>query len=353
MRNSSPLLDFLRDRQSVANLDPESWSLLFAEARGCGLMPRIAGELDAHPCDSMPAGLKGHVIAALRQSTALQEDVRRELRFIDQAVEKLGTRVIYLKGAAYVAAGLPAARGRIFSDIDLLVERKSLAQAEAALMLAGWNAHHLSEYDRRYYREWSHEVPPMTHLRRGTTIDLHHSLVMPTCRIRVDVAPMIDDAVSIPGPGNRFRLSDEDLVLHAASHLLLNSEFDRGLRDLWDIDLLVCHFTAARPDFSLRVLARADQVGLGRVVRRAYHLCNRYFGTPLPAQARSVGGATLFLFEQATSTRHPDTRPNWQVLADEMLLLRELYLRLPSHLLVRHLWHKAGMALKPEEKRPA
>lgn len=340
MTRRSPLLDFLSDRQSAASLDPESWSLLFAEARACGLMARVASELEIQPCVSMPAGLASHVLAASRQANSFVEDVGRELRLIDRALALLDARVIYLKGAAYVAAGLPAARGRVFSDVDLLVERQHLADAEGALMLSGWVAHHLSDYDRRYYREWSHEVPPMVHLQRGTTIDLHHSLVMPTCRIRVDVNRMIIEAVAIPGEGNRFRLKDEDLVLHAASHLLLNSEFDKGMRDLWDIDLLLRHFSVAKPDFVVRVLNRAAEVGLTIIVRRAFALCHRLFGTRIPRQVLAEGGLVMRLLEKATSTRHPDTRPRWQALADEFLLLRELNLRLPPHLLVRHLWHK-------------
>lgn len=103
----------------------------------------------------------------------------------------------------------------------------------------------------------------MTHLHRGTTIDLHHSLAMPTCRVRVDSARMISDAVPVKPDGFWWRLKDEDIVLHAASHLLLNSEFHRGLRDLWDIDLLYRHFAANATDYPERLLCRAREVGTG------------------------------------------------------------------------------------------
>jgi hypothetical protein len=353
MTNPSPLLAFLADRQSCDKFDQEEWSLLFAEARACGVMPRLATELDVHPCSSMPAELVSHLLAGMRQAGAFREDVRRELRHIDQAVEKLPTRVILLKGAAYVAADLPAAHGRIFSDIDLLVERKSLGNAEAALMLAGWNAHQLSEYDRRYYREWSHEVPPMTHLHRETTIDLHHSLVMPTCRIRVDSVKMIEAAVAIPGTGNWFRLKDEDLVLHAASHLLLNSEFDRGLRDLWDISILLDHFGNDAPDFTDRVLARAVEVGLDEIARSALTLCHQFFGLPLPVRMKKAQGMFFSLLKCAANPRHTDTRPRWQGVADMLLLFRELSLRLPPHLLLRHMWHKTRLALSDKQQAGA
>lgn len=349
MANRSPLLAFLVDRHSVDAFDPQQWSLLFAEARAASVLPRLAVELQARPGrGEVPEVWAGQVRAALQQMAAFVADVGRELVFIDQAVDPLPTRVILLKGAAYAAAGLPAARGRVFSDVDLLVERECLGAAEAALMLAGWNAGHLSAYDQRYYREWSHEVPPMMHLKRGTTIDLHHSLVMPTCRIKVDVASMIAAAVPIAGPGKRYRLNDTDIVLHAASHLLFNSEFDKGLRDLWDIDLLVRHFSADNPGYLAGLLERADRVGLGKVIRRALTLCQRLFGLDLPTALPLQGGAVMALLLRAASTRHPDARPGGQTAADQLLMLRELYLRLPAHLLVRHLWHKAAQLFAAE-----
>jgi hypothetical protein len=354
MRSRSPLLDFLTDQESLARLDAEGWSLLFAEARSCGLLPRLACELEARRPVSMPANGLPQLVAARRQGESLAGDAMRELRHIDKALKgiKARTSVILLKGAAYVAADLPAARGRIFSDIDILVAPEFLAETEGALMLGGWAGRHLDAYDQRYYRQWSHEVPPMMHLQRGTTIDLHHSLVMPTCRIRVDSARMIREAAAIPDGSGWFRLKDEDLVLHAASHLLLNSEFDRGLRDLWDIDILLKHFGKDAPDFTDRVMARAAEVGLAEIARSALTLCHHFFGTPLTRRMEKARGVVIALLKCAASPRHPDTRPGWQGVADMLLLVRELSLRLPPHLLLRHLWHKTEASLKPQKDAP-
>lgn len=346
MPKHSPLLDFLVDRKQLELLDLQGWSLLFAEARACGLMARLATELIDELPESMPTGLRAQALSAIRQSEALARDVRRELHHVEVALKTLDTRKVLLKGAAYIAAGLPAASGRIFSDIDVLVDKELIGRAEAALMLGGWVAHHSSDYDRRYYREWSHEIPPMVHMQRATVIDLHHSLVMPTCRIRIDVRPMLEEVVAIPGPGNWFRLGDEDMVLHAASHLLLNAEFDRGLRDLWDIDILLRHFGAMQHDFPERVLDRAKAVGLAEIASTAFILCSLRFGTVLPCFDLSVRSVLLRLIETATSTRHPTTRSRLQILADGLLSSREMYLRLPWHLLVRHLLHKTGEAMK-------
>lgn len=356
----SPLLNFLADHSSVAHLDAEGWGLLLAEARAGGVMARMAGILAAdnavrrlsQPPIHLSPQVMHHVTATMRQSSSLAHDVQRELTFLGGALADVGTPTLLLKGAAYCAAGLPAANGRIFSDIDLLVARPFLPQAEAALMLGGWVVGKLDAYDRRYYREWAHEIPPMTHLQRGTTIDLHHSLAMPTCRIQIDSESMIAAAVPVPGPGNWYRLKDEDMVLHAASHLLLNSEFDRGLRDLWDIDLLMRHFGAATPGFVYRVLARAETVGLGKIIRCAFTLSHRIFRTPLPQEALASGSLLLWLLGGAASTRHPQTRPYIQGVADQLLFMREMTLRLPAPLLARHLWHKAIVGLRKKEQVP-
>lgn len=356
MPSQSPLLDFLADHGSAADLDAEGWGLFLAEARACGVMARVAKILDQdYPAllsSHAPPRVMSHVLAAMRQSDNLANDVQRELKFLSSALSDVGTPAVLLKGAAYCAAGLPAARGRIFSDIDLLVAPSFLPQAEAALMLGGWASGKQDDYDQRYYRDWSHEIPPMTHLQRGTTIDLHHSLAMPTCRIRIDSPRMIEEAVALPGSGNWYRLKDEDMVLHATSHLLLNSEFDRGLRDLWDIDLLIRHFESTTPNFAYRVLARAEAVGLGQIARCAFSLCDRIFHTPLPPDALAGHSLLLWLLTSAATTRHPQTRPRTQGVADQLLFMRELALRLPAHLLVRHLWHKAFAGFKPKEKVP-
>ena len=219
-------------------------------------------------------------------------------------------------------------------------------------MLGGWTTGKLDSYDQRYYRQWSHEIPPMTHLHRGTTIDLHHSLAMPTCRVKVDSARMIAEAIPVKGSNLWWRLKDEDMLLHAASHLLLNSEFDRGLRDVWDINLLYRHFTSISANFPERLLARAQEIGLRPILMQALSLVSTFFETPfpdglLPAHTNQFAR----LLARAASTRHPETRPRGQMGADLALMLREMYLRLPNKLLAVHLRHKLTHLFSTPEKK--
>lgn len=340
---ASPLLAVLVEPGMASDFDGAQWSLLLAEARACGLLPRLEVVLQrADMIGRIPKRFAVHLAAARVQGEALIRDVRRELAHLETALRPAAVRVLLLKGGAYVGADLPPAQGRVFSDIDILVRREHLPRAEGALLLGGWAAAEVDAYDQRYYREWSHEVPPMTHRGRGTTVDLHHSLVMPTCRIQVDSERMIAEAVPVSGHSFWWRLRDEDLVLHAVAHLLLNGEFDRALRDLGDIDRLLRHFEGMEAGFADRVAERAAVVGLDGLVCQGFALCWLYFRTPgLAAFAgNAAGGLVMSLLRCASGPRHPDTRPAWQPLADLLLMVREVSLRLPPRLLVRHLAHK-------------
>lgn len=357
MVNSSPLLDHLAGVAAYDRFSDEEWSLLFAEGRCAGVLNRLSDSLLACSVASqnMPLRFQEHAQAALLQAEAFERDVQRELVHVSKSLDNLDCPVVLLKGASYVLRQLPAARGRRFSDIDILVPRAYVPAAESALMLAGWISGRLDPYDQRYYRDWSHEIPPMTHLHRGTTIDLHHALVMPTCRIRVDSEKMIGDAAPISGQNFWRCLKNEDALLHAASHLMLNGEFDRGLRDLWDIDLLFRHFSDMEKNFPVNLLERAREVGLERILRQGLYLVQCIFGTKIPHGLLPERKTLLTgIFSRAVSTRHPDTRPTGQMLADTSLMLREIYLRLPKQLLVRHLVHKAMVLLeKHDGKRTA
>ena len=91
-----------------------------------------------------------------------------------------------MKGCAYLLAGLPHAEGRQFADVDLLVPESRLGEVEARLRDNGWQTAELTPYDERYYREWTHELPPLTHAERDVEVDLHHNVQMRTSRLKPD-----------------------------------------------------------------------------------------------------------------------------------------------------------------------
>jgi hypothetical protein len=175
---------------------------------------------------------------------------------------------------------------------------------------------------------------------------------MPTWRAKVDVARMIREAVPVEGSSFWWRLRDEDSLLHAASHLMTNSEFKRGLRDLWDIDLLFRELSAKAASFPEKLHRRAQEVGLSMLLGSALLLAQRFFATPVPEYlTRDASPILSYLVGRSATVRHHDTRPSGQSLVDFMLFLRELYLRLPSRLLAVHLAHKFGQLFEREERK--
>ena len=74
------------------------------------------------------------------------------------------------------------------ADVDLLVPESALGAVEQALAARGWQTKELSPYDQHYYREGTHELPPMTHVERDVEVDLHHSILPRTSRLKPDSA---------------------------------------------------------------------------------------------------------------------------------------------------------------------
>src|SRR5207253_1876025 len=139
----------------------------------------------------VPAAPRAHLQAARTLAQAQADAVRREVAYIDRALATTGIPIILLKGAAYLIAGLPAARGRLFSDIDILVPHGALANVETTLLLHGWQTSKTNAYDQRYYRKWMHELPPLKHVSRQTLLDVHHAILPTTARLKPDSAKLL------------------------------------------------------------------------------------------------------------------------------------------------------------------
>jgi hypothetical protein len=350
----------LRDPQSVRHWAQPQFELLFRQGLRSNLLSRVAvvfAEQGLLGC--VPAGLASHLDGAQRLLASHHAGIRREVAFIHRALAPLGVPVVLLKGAAYVVAGLPAAKGRLFSDVDILVPRLRLAEVESALMLAGWVTTHHSAYDQRYYREWMHELPPLVHIRRQTALDVHHAIAPETGRWRTSSEPLLNAAVPLPGAAGLFVLAPTDMVLHSMVHLLLNDDLSHGLRDVSDLDLLLRHF-AADPAFWDALVARAEALGLRRALHHGLWCAGEVMGTPVPASTRAAvahWGPGLFpstvlraAWRRALRSPHPSAADAATPLAMWALVVRAHCLRMPPGMLARHLLVKA---LKLHEKAPA
>src|SRR5512139_1348835 len=285
MRPANDLLPrTLRTPELAARLSLAQWDLLVRQARHAGLLARLLSRLEEQGLtETIPGPARWHFEAAATLAHKQQIAVRWEVGQIRAALAALDAPLVVMKGAAYVMAGLPAARGRLFNDIDILVPRGLLNRAEAALMLAGWHTTGLSAYDDRYYRRWMHEIPPMQHLRRATVIDVHHAILPDTARYFPDPEKLLGRIVPVADMPGVYVLSAEDRILHSAAHLFHDGELPHGLRDLSDLDLLLRH-EATAPGFWARLVARADELKLGRSLFYALRYAQHFFATPMPPE---------------------------------------------------------------------
>ncbi|MBL8286365.1 MAG: nucleotidyltransferase family protein [Rubrivivax sp.] len=334
--------------------DAGQWSLLLQQARAAGLLARVGQRLGSlyrgSEATPWPAPLQAHFESAWRLIRAQRAEVDRELAHIARALAPIGCPVVVLKGAAYHAADLPPAASRVFSDIDILVPRAAVAEAESQLMLHGWAGTHDNAYDQRYYRQWMHELPPMQHMRRGTTLDVHHNILPLTARLKPDGARLVSAARPLPGQPGLHVLAPPDMVLHAMTHLFMNDDMSHALRDLSDLDLLLRHF-AARPGFWDSLVERASLLDLRRPLHYGLGQAALVLGTPVPAEvARAVQAfgpgwplraPMAALWHRAVRSRHPAAAPAGTGAALFALYLRGHWLRMPPLLLARHLAVKA------------
>ena len=343
---------------------PPHWSLrdwedVLGQARQCRLQARLATLfVDRAWMGDVAAGPAVYLRNALRAGERQRREVLWEIDRLEAALSGVDTPVVVLKGAAYLIGELPAARGRLFSDIDIMVARDRLEDAERALFAAGWIPEKHDAYDERYYREWMHELPPLRHVQRGTFVDMHHTITPPTSRYRVAGSQLLSRARPVK-PGSRLQvLAPEDMLLHSAVHLMQEGDFNAGLRDLLDMSDLLTHFEQ-QPDFWPTLLARAAELGLGAPLGQMLAQIRIIRGKDWPdslrtdisrLNGRSASARVLQgMLSIATRPHHPSCNRPCSPMVRWLLYVRSHLVRMPLHLVVPHLLRKAYLRRFPQK----
>lgn len=340
-------------------LQPAQWDQLIPQARATALVATLGVLLEQRGLlGQLAPEVARHLSSAVKIHHKQVQSLHYELRWLLWAMRDAQQKLVLLKGGAYIAAALPAAEGRLISDIDLLVPAPALAQVEQILGRYGWTAGELDAYDDRYYRRWMHEIPPLLHEERESTLDVHHTILPPTTRADVDPAALLQRVVEV-APGVHV-LAPEDMVIHSAAHLFHEGEFGHGLRDLLDLDRLLRHCAQGEEAFWSRLAQRARAMGLVAPVFYAARYARQVCATPVPEEffrdlgRRAPGGLRLrlmdFLFRRAFLPSHPSCRLPFTGAAEFCLYLRSHYLRMPLYLLLPHLLRKLWLGyLRPSE----
>jgi len=178
-----------------------------------------------------------HVTSAMVYSERQAKQVLFEAQQIQDTLSGIGVKPYFLKGASYTLQNSNNSRGRVYSDIDVLVSKGDILKSEKALSDNGWQSCNVSDYDDKYYREWSHEIPPMSHATRGTTLDLHHNIVLPISGRAVPIKDFVKNGVIVENGCSVLSLPAT--VMHSCVHLVINEECHHAFRDLLDISALI------------------------------------------------------------------------------------------------------------------
>lgn len=355
------LVDALVHPATLKNLSMAQWDLLIRQARNAGMLARIAIICQADGLMALiPESPRRHLASASLVALRQHRELRWEVQLIEDALARTGVTVVLLKGAAYSMSGLKAARGRTMSDVDILVPHDTLPEVESALMRRGWISAAKTAYDQHYYRTWMHELPPMRHFHRGTVIDVHHAIVPISSRSHPSSLALLSLASPVQAGSKVKSLAPQDMLLHSASHLFHEGEFEQGFRGIVDIDSLLREF-GEHNGFWQSLVPRAIELELVRPLFYAVRYATLMLGTPVPAVVMlevnqapgSPASGTLvalmdLLFLRALRPSHASTSDGWTPLARWLLYVRGHWLRMPPWQLIPHLVRK--MLIQPKIK---
>lgn len=350
------LIDAIRFPQQLPGTPLRDWDSMLRLAKRANLIGRLAEGIHQHGVmDELPIQVKTHLQSARVLTSHQRQAIAWETRHIAQALKPIGVPLVLLKGAAYAVANLTAARGRLFGDVDVLVPKSYINQAEAALMMHGWGSGGADPYDERYYRQWMHELPPMAHCKRGTVIDVHHNILPVTALNSPSADLLLNASVSVPETDFHV-LSPCDMVIHSATHLFYEGELQNGLRDLFDLDALLNELSESHTNFWHELTNRAKVLGLAWPLHLALRYTKAILDTKVPgsafessADAAAIGRVSQRLLDvmylRALKPDHPLCSDFSTDVARAGIYLRSHYLRMPIRLLAIHLGRKSVMRL--------
>ncbi|MBS1819451.1 MAG: nucleotidyltransferase family protein [Acidobacteria bacterium] len=331
-----------REPALATQLGEPLWEQLVAEARRTQLLGRLAARLeDAGVLPHIPRGAQ----KALASERVLADHEARVIRWeatcLARVLADLSDDLILLKGAAYMAEALQVSRGRLSSDVDILVPRERLDAVEQALLAHGWAHVKLEPYDQLYYRQWTHELPPLQHTERETFVDVHHAILPITSRLQPDVARLRARARPAADGSQWKVLAPEHMVIHSAVHGFHDGELTSPLGDILDIHQLVAEFTARDAAFPSTLLEEGQRLGVQVPLGHALRAASRWLGAlhpafdpaPPSAQARLVDAAVDAMVVRSLSA----TGTIGTSAAGLGLYMRSHWLKMPPVLLARHL----------------
>ena len=212
--------------ESLTQGDP----LLLAELRRDGLTPLIYMQLLSH---GLTGGLNPTFLAALQhdyycsfQAAAYQE---QEALRVFQDLNKAGVEFILLKGADLRMRVYQDPAQRPMVDLDLLISRQQLPQAQRVLTHLGYRLAPASADPNPGFRElFFYELAFEPSSAGSLFVDLHWEIRAVAGFYRLPLAPLRDQAILSNYQGVPVKLlSPEHLLIHLCLHMYADLHGDR------------------------------------------------------------------------------------------------------------------------------
>ena len=257
--------------------EPLDWGIVLDLAGYHGVGPLLYRNLSTHCSDLVPA----ESLTQLRQKTQagalLNRLLAQELVTLCEAFAAHGVPVIPIKGATLAASAYGDLALRDFSDLDLLVPERAIAEAQAILLAQGYERNDPSSEPSEADHE---EGPYHVFIKRRTLfrVDLQWVMAHQHFAFQLDRPEFWEHrtAVSLANktvPG----LAPEDLLIVLCVH---------GSKHAWEALKWVCDVTELlRAHDHLdwdRIFASASRWRCRRLVLMGLSLARLLFEVPLP-----------------------------------------------------------------------
>lgn len=343
---SNLLIDLVTKKKSTLQLEKSEWCDVVALSRQLGFLPFLYHiSLEENTFSLMPKSVASQLKSAYYELLKQHDSINWHLAQLRKN-NPSSLKITLLKGAAYIAAGKRNAAYRLLSDIDLLVERKFLNDAEFWLFINGFAVSVSDEYDDYYYRQWMHELPPFVNSKSGLIVDLHHNLLPISSKRHINASLIVDSGTELEE--HYIVPSDEDLIIHSAVHLIQDSVFDRSLRDLCDQYWLLTDYIEQNIT-SAQLIDRAIKLALGTDLAKSFSLMSEVLNLSLTDEEsdfvkQSLRRKRLWVLEKRCYIimLHQPVKSEWRVkhhVASLYLFVKSHLIKMPVKLLIKH----AGM----------
>jgi hypothetical protein len=249
-----------------AHLESEGVSQpLLTLAERCYMLPMLASALRRAGVEIPDAATRSALEGAYYACAARRAALRMTMERVADHLTEAGLPFLFLKGAALEVLAPQAPSVRITADLDVLVPRGEMANAEDRLERAGFRPRYARQ-EQLFRRHGHHGVP--YELADGIgTVEIHEALAPRCSPVDLPVAPFWERSRPVVWSGRTIRVpAADEMVLHTCIHYGLLHPYNTSLRRLWDLLLLL--ETIAEPIDGSRVTETARRWGGSKVVAR-------------------------------------------------------------------------------------